>query len=557
MRDEDDFSSYHAELLDGRYDCVDRIVLNAYFPLGQEGGAFRYWWQKLTGSDEFLSEAALRQMAGRFSRRVHAYARQHGIPIKHCKPDERKHELAEKHLPGDPDFRGVFLILVGKAPGLVWNVKRCSNGQPHLERQTPWPYVNHYHFHIIDPEWGHLTVKMSGHPPFGSQIMLNGHEWVDRQLRRQTDSLGTLRKDGNCFVDGSIQALDRIADTWRDPHVIGRLAGVCDRWVYSACLCFGLDLDEQQRSGFRFRYSGYQLEYSRNLLFRSGRMLDEVFQGLIDRTRGWLDVPVLKTIFGRKRRLNHRRGDGTRVRIERVVDESDWDTTVFKVHWGKITLKLYDKGDRVLRVEAIVHNVGELHCGRALDKLPGVVDELRRMTTGFLNVVQAADVRFLGEHDLDRLPERSRRGSRRLAGVDLNQPRMRAVGEAAMALASKPKGFTSRELSERVRATLGKRAAYGRRQAAYDLGKLRAKGLAERIDNTRRYRLSRRGIHILVGVTVLREKVIKPVLAGLGNRRSRCPRRYRDPLALHYENLQIEMKQTLKTLQVLPAAAGF
>ena len=34
-----DFSQYHAELLDGIYDCVDRIVLNAFFPLGQTGGA--------------------------------------------------------------------------------------------------------------------------------------------------------------------------------------------------------------------------------------------------------------------------------------------------------------------------------------------------------------------------------------------------------------------------------------------------------------------------------------------------------------------------------------
>jgi hypothetical protein len=32
---------------------------------------------------------------------------------------------------------------------------------------------------------------------------------------------------------------------------IGRLGQVCDRWIYSACLRFGLDLAEQERSGFR------------------------------------------------------------------------------------------------------------------------------------------------------------------------------------------------------------------------------------------------------------------------------------------------------------------
>ncbi len=31
--------------------------------------------------------------------------------------------------------------------------------------KDPWPYVNHYSFHILDPDWGHLTIKMSGHPP--------------------------------------------------------------------------------------------------------------------------------------------------------------------------------------------------------------------------------------------------------------------------------------------------------------------------------------------------------------------------------------------------------
>jgi len=50
MQQSDEFSSYHDELLDGRYDCVDRIVLNGYFSLGQQGGGFRTWWRQLTGS---------------------------------------------------------------------------------------------------------------------------------------------------------------------------------------------------------------------------------------------------------------------------------------------------------------------------------------------------------------------------------------------------------------------------------------------------------------------------------------------------------------------------
>jgi len=264
MQQLDDFTSYHEDLLEGRYDCVDRLVLNGYFPLGQQGGGMRTWWRQLSGSDATLDQAHLQRMAGRFSRRVHGWAKKQGVPLIHCAPGERKHELAESYLPQDPNAQGLFLILVAKAPGLVWEVKHSDKGVPHLQRKTPWPYVNHYHFHLIDPEWGHITIKMSGHPPFGIQVMLNGHEWVERQARRQTICAS---KQGNCFVGGSFQALDQLADTLCDEHAIGRLTEVCDRWVYSSCLCFALDLDQQQRSRFHYCYSVYQIEYSRNLLF--------------------------------------------------------------------------------------------------------------------------------------------------------------------------------------------------------------------------------------------------------------------------------------------------
>jgi hypothetical protein len=55
----DGLSTLYQDLLGGSYDCVDRIVLNAYFRMGHDPGGFRVWWQALTGSDEqrtFTSE---------------------------------------------------------------------------------------------------------------------------------------------------------------------------------------------------------------------------------------------------------------------------------------------------------------------------------------------------------------------------------------------------------------------------------------------------------------------------------------------------------------------
>jgi hypothetical protein len=39
---------------------------------------------------------------------------------------------------------------------------------------------------------------------------------------------------------------------------------------------------------------------------------------------------------------------------------------LFKVHYGKMTLKIYTKGERALRIEVIVHNTKEYRWGRSL-----------------------------------------------------------------------------------------------------------------------------------------------------------------------------------------------
>jgi hypothetical protein len=547
MYDSDDFTSYHQELLDGRYDCVDRIVLNGYFSLGQTGGGFRCWWRELFGSDATLNTNHLQRMAGDFSRRLHAFAKQNKIPVVHCETGTRKHEIAEKYLPDDPSFQGLFLILVAKSPALVWDVRQCKSGAPHLERKKPWPYVNHYHFHIIDKEWGHLTIKMSGHPPFGIQVMLNGHEWVERQAREQTIS---MIKEGNCFVEGSdFMALNQIADTLCQNDTIGQLAKVCDRWVYSTCLCFALNTKDQESSRFHYQYSCYQIEYSRNLLFQLGAKLDSVYQGLIDRTRSLLDVNKLKTIFGRKNRPSATKASSPKV--ERVLDSSTFDLTVFKVHFGKLTLKMYDKGEKTLRIEAIAHNTKELKCGRVLAKVPDMLTKLEHMVTGFLNVISAANISFLDDGILDTISEPTQRGNKRLAGIDLQKPRMRTVCEAALALAASPRGFSSKDLAGKAGEIMGN-DTYTARQAAYDMNKLRGKSILVPIAKSRRYCLSIPGVRILAGLIILREKVIKPLLAGICKESIARPPNNERPIDSKYERIRHDMLGLLNELHLTP-----
>ena len=431
----DRLSTRLASLLDGTYDCVDRLVLNAYFQFGQTPAGFRLWWRSLHGSDADLDNAHLMRMAGRLARRVRAHAEAHNIPVIDCAAEERKHVVAEQYLPTDPDFVGVFVILVGRAPAPVWDVQQSKSGTiVNIQRKTQ--YVKHYYFHILDPDWGHVTIRMSGHPPFGAQVILNGHDYVACQARRADIR---FQKEDNCFTDVTDAAqLAQLADTLRAPDVVGPLRQVCERWIYTSCLCFALDTEEQVRSNFHYDYSVYQVEYSRNLLFRHGSQLEHLFQGLVDRTRSWLDVKRVQTIFGRKRRPFRHGQRRAQPRFEVVVERPVYDLTVFKLHFGKLTVKLYTKGERVLRSEAIVHNTKALHCGRSLPKFPQVVTELAGILQRFLDALDCVDSAFIADDTFDQLTQPGCVGQTRVAGVNLDNPRMRAVIEAVLALAAAP-----------------------------------------------------------------------------------------------------------------------
>jgi hypothetical protein len=550
---DDLFSERYGDLLTGGYDCVDRVVLNAYFPLGHNAGGFRSWWRRWhDDGDASLDNAHLIRLAGRFARRVRASARAHGIPVIECKPGERKHRIAEEYLAsGKVTGPGVFLILVARAPATVWKVSRTAAGVVRNLEKTR-QFVNHYSFHIMDPTFGHLVIKMSGHPPFGAQVILNGHEYL--ACAAQAAGIG-FTKEGNCFtVVGEPERLAQVADTLSQPGTIGRLSQVIDSWIYTACLCFGLDLAEQARSGFDYSYSIYQVEYSRNLLFRSGAVMERLFDTVVDRTRARLDVPKLRTLFGVGQRPRNRGADLSPNQAV-VIERPRWNLTLFKVHFGLLTLKGYTKGEHVLRFEAIVHNTRALHTGRVLDKFPAIVARLAGMVDRFTSMLDCVDVGYLPDGILDHLPTPSQVGATRVGGVDVNKARTRHALAAVLALAVAPHGFTVADLTAKVRSLTGQgQDRYTVRQAAYDLRKLRGKQLVIKPDRTHRYQVPADAARTIAALLTLRDQVIAPILAGIRRPGPGRPPKTRTRLDRDYETLRAGMRTLFADLAINTAA---
>jgi hypothetical protein len=120
-----------------------------------------------------------------------------------------------------------------------------------------------------------------------------------------------------------------------------------------------------------------------------------------------------------------------------------------------------------------------------------------------------------------------------------------------LALSPAPGGFTVAQLAAKVQQQTGQTDHdYTTRQAAYDLKKLRGKGLVVNPGRSRRYRAPPQALRTITALLVLREQVIGPILAGV-----RVPRRGRKPATWtrtdqHYETLRLGMKTLLDDMGI-------
>jgi hypothetical protein len=91
---------------------------------------------------------------------------------------------------------------------------------------------------------------------------------------------------------------------------------------------------------------------------------------------------------------------------------------------------------------------------------------------------------------------------------------------------------------------------YGPRRAAYDIKKLRAKGMIRRMEKSRRYETVPEGVRSLTALLVLREKIIRPLLAASGQPEPLAKPAHPTPVDHHYETLRAGMRSLFTELGI-------
>jgi hypothetical protein len=293
------------------------------------------------------------------------------------------------------------------------------------------------------------------------------------------------------------------ARTGRRARLSPRDLVICgQKWL--ACFTPFFTAAEREHAGCHHRLFFAQTEFCDNLVFYRRAAL-RLGERLLDANRTIGQPNRITTIFGRKiSNLYH-----GKLQIE--IEHMALANPVIRSHYRNGFIKQYVRDHLVLRTEAATNNVTDYGVKKAVDNLPALRSTLSAINDNYLNVQQDIVETFLDRGQLRKLAQPTiTAAGKRIPGLKLDNPRQLALMHALVRFSHIAAGnsFTTAELHPRAVDALGSSAdRYTLASLRYDLSKLRAKGLVERLPHSRRYRLLPNGYSICLVFLKLFERV--------------------------------------------------
>jgi len=261
----------------------------------------------------------------------------------------------------------------------------------------------------------------------------------------------------------------------------------------------------------------------------------------------------LKMIFGKKTRPYRGKSIPTTIGTPEVcIERPDYNLTIFKIHFGRLTVKLYDKGERTLRAEIVVHNTKDENCKRGIESFSEIVEKLETIIGSFLSNLDFAHLACIDDETFEDMAMPTTTGSNRLAGIDFTKKRGEIVALALLSLSMKPGGFTSKELSGELKPLFDNH--FSSRKASYDIKKFRGKGLVMKVSGSIKYVLTEKGVKNIAAILCMLTNDL-PMICSVIN--TKWKEQHKDQL-LEMDKLMMSIHnicQNFKKLMMIKTAA--
>lgn len=495
------FCEHHQHNIRFRYRCFDRILLNGIIqPFQQEErvvGFFNTYRHVYP-----VSRDLLRDIAAQFHNWVKNRSERWDAPILDAPPG-RRDEFVEPYFRRAPPDAIVCIVKAREPARIMTAIGSKAENRWHLEMKQRW--IEQYNFYINDSDWGRMFVRVCPYLPFSARVCLNQHHWIAHHLREQGIR---FQQCTNAILQcADAEALQHIADslTARDLMRCG------EKWLGQLTPFF--TRREREYAGVQHRLFFAQVEYCDNLIFARRAALDALGERLLDANRTIGQPNKLTVIFGRKITERYRG------KLQTVIADMNLPNPVIRSHYKNGFIKQYVRDNRLLRTEATTNNVNDYGVAKAIENVPQLRHTLHGITERYLEVQQDILESFVDRGQLRRLTEPTvLPNGKRIPGLKLDHARQRALMQALVRFSHIAAGdtFSSAEIHADTAKALGRTVSdYKLAALRYDLSKLRAKHLVQKLPKSRRYRLTAQGYRICLVYLKLVERIYAPLSSGI------------------------------------------
>lgn len=492
------------------YHCFDRIVIQGYLPLLTRPAHIVHFFRDVHGQYP-ITPQVLAKRTVEYRAWVEAYARNHKIPIRkgekgvskedYVRPYLRRMERRNQH--------GVYFIFTSMEMGSTFRSRmpKYPTEDPNYRiiRRCPSRFL-HYYFYIRDPVIGPLVMCVGTYLPFQTTYYLNGHNFMEIELRRQGVA---FRKNDNAFLATSDpEALQAAADRLSAAIIEKRL----NSWSWLLCPKFS----EKDRKAIHLRraYSINQAEYCRNFIFKRHFPIHRIFERSCELGLFRLAADKVAHIFG-VRVTKRLRG-----KLHCVLEKLDHGHHVLRIYCKNLLGRMYEKFSTFLRVEVCVNRMKDLGLNKGLENLEKLRQTLAGVTDRFAGF-QAQSLNVHVDFPLFQkiaLPVTS--GKTKIAGIKIHDTRMMRLMEVLLHGGTQLNGWRSAEIHQAILTRFGLSAdSYTLTQLRYDLRKMKAHGLLERRQRRYLYTLTDKGTKVALMFILFHQRVCGPLANSLFHHR--------------------------------------
>jgi hypothetical protein len=481
-------------------ESIDRLYLNVYVPrLQHELGVVSFF--RFHRGHTFASSALMEPISAAFVAAIGAFAAAQGVPVVPFTKGQRKDDLARAHLARFTGEEGV--LFVGKAQEKTPVFRTEKRRHPQTGRSYAWivrstALVNHYYFYCVDRDFGPFFLKFCSYFPYTAKLCLNGHEYLKRQLARE--GIAHTALDNGLLSCADPARAQAICDGLGAEQVEALLR----KWL--AILPHPFSAEDRQ-AGYRYDVSILQAEFSlTQILDRpiTGRLFfEEVIRENLDIGR----PDQAQLIFAR--RVTKRTPGRFRTRVI-----TDGLIPSLHVDYKSSRIKQYHKEGRGLRTETTINNPRDFAIGKRLRNLPALRQVGFTANRRLLDVQRISHDCAIGDAAFQRVSTPVVVGEQRAAALPFADPRVQALFAALVLFCLQPRGFSNRDLRERLAPLLGLApGAMTPGRMTYDLRRLRLHGLIERVPRTHRYRPTAEGLRTALFFTRTYARLLRPGLS--------------------------------------------